>query len=539
MRLTAWGSTRISDRHALRMLTAFFCAAVFLLPSCSGHEPTEPVSSGSGVSSGSAVSDLEQSSASGTLRLWMQAPESLNPLATTRFQWSRMTWLFYESLYRIGPDQRAVPVLAAEHEVSADGLTHTVRLKSGIPFHDGTILSSLDVAATAAFIFSSGNADYRAMLRGIAAVGTPDARTVVFTLSAPDPFFEYALCFPILQASTLRDAKAIVFPGTGPYRIDRYDAAAGLEASLFRDHRDAAGYRITRITAILLKDSREAMEAFSSDRIDIVLLNDSLYGEYYLRNDLAMSRFPGGTFLFFQLNQGKGRLLADEGRSRYMKALFGDSSLYEGIAEILCIPSAFPFLGTSGVIHEGRCADTVDFTSNADTFPESGALLKICYLEDDPIEQKVIANLERILTKNAIRFTLMPLDRPGYEKAVGDKSYDIIIRQAVTGAGPDPAWLFLHASRPVFAGSDTLDTGNSAFSEAAAEIAARYDDPGTSVAEYDLCAPMYRALGSGPFYGIGFKVNAALLSKRIQGTIRSDAFDEYNDIKETWVWSGH
>ncbi|EYT58614.1 transporter [Dietzia sp. UCD-THP] len=156
----------------------------------------------------------------------------------------------YEGLLRPAAEDdstlpRLEPALAAEEpEVSADGLTWTVRLRDEVRFHDGSQLDSGDVAATYRAVVDPRSAspiasDYSTIER----VETPDALTVRFQLRAPDPGMPARLLLGIVpsEALTPGPASASVLNsapvGTGPYRLDRLTAAeAVLEA--FPEHRD-------------------------------------------------------------------------------------------------------------------------------------------------------------------------------------------------------------------------------------------------------------------------------------------------------------
>ena len=84
---------------------------------------------------------------------------------------------------------KVVGDLAESWEVSPDGLTYTFKLRAGVKFHDGTALTSADVKASYDRIVNPppGVVSIRqAAYADMAAIETPDARTVVFKLKAPN-----------------------------------------------------------------------------------------------------------------------------------------------------------------------------------------------------------------------------------------------------------------------------------------------------------------------------------------------------------------
>ncbi len=59
-----------------------------------------------------------------------------------------ITWQMYEALFTFDADYETVPMLAASHEVSADGLTTTITLREGVNFHNGETMTAADVVAS-------------------------------------------------------------------------------------------------------------------------------------------------------------------------------------------------------------------------------------------------------------------------------------------------------------------------------------------------------------------------------------------------------
>ena len=76
-------------------------------------------------------------------------PGPLDPTPVTSDLLSEITQLFYETLYIFGPDFGIAPLLAAElPEITDGGKRYTIKLRSGVPFHDGTTMNADDVVAS-------------------------------------------------------------------------------------------------------------------------------------------------------------------------------------------------------------------------------------------------------------------------------------------------------------------------------------------------------------------------------------------------------
>src|SRR5437867_3745046 len=127
------------------------------------------------------------------------------------------------------------PALATRWTASRDGLVWSFTLREGVKFHDGTPLTSTEVAASFERQLqpetqSAGRA-WPALLRGVPGVvkefRTPSPRTVQIILSQPYSPLLTVLAHPglaIAKLSTAADGTGRLV-GTGPYRI--VDASGG------------------------------------------------------------------------------------------------------------------------------------------------------------------------------------------------------------------------------------------------------------------------------------------------------------------------
>src|SRR5690606_11760505 len=76
-------------------------------------------------------------------------PPTLDPHTSTAVIVLEITSHIAEYLYARDADGQVQPMLAAElPTISADGLSYTIPLRQGVPFHDGQILDADDVVAS-------------------------------------------------------------------------------------------------------------------------------------------------------------------------------------------------------------------------------------------------------------------------------------------------------------------------------------------------------------------------------------------------------
>src|SRR4026207_1198664 len=73
-------------------------------------------------------------------------PRSLDPALSTDVPTGRAVGYVFDGLTRFEPDAKVEPALAERWDLSADGLTYTFHLRSGVTFHDGSKFSAKTVA---------------------------------------------------------------------------------------------------------------------------------------------------------------------------------------------------------------------------------------------------------------------------------------------------------------------------------------------------------------------------------------------------------
>jgi YVTN family beta-propeller protein len=135
-----------------------------------------------------------------------------------------------------------VPNLATALPVPTDeGRTYTFQLREGVRFSNGRVVEASDVRFTMERIFrasSPGRDFYAGIVGGGECTQKPRrcdlsggvvvddaARTVTFRLREPDPEYLYKLALPLafLVPSGTPPPGERAAPGTGPYRIERYE----------------------------------------------------------------------------------------------------------------------------------------------------------------------------------------------------------------------------------------------------------------------------------------------------------------------------
>lgn len=125
-----------------------------------------------------------------TLRVAMNASgiDTLNPfLSFYNGSWDVFGWI-YPFLDTIGPNGRPQPYLATSWTTSADKLTWTFHIRSGLKWSDGTPLTAADAAWTFNLIMKNSTAatSNGTLVGNFASVTAPNATTLVIRTKKPE-----------------------------------------------------------------------------------------------------------------------------------------------------------------------------------------------------------------------------------------------------------------------------------------------------------------------------------------------------------------
>lgn len=245
----------------------------------------------------SPIARLEEAPATGgTITAAIRAdPRSFNRLVITDAASDLVAQLLHASLMRIDrTTDRVEPWLAERVATSDDGRTHTLTLRSGVTFSDGTPLTSADVVFTFAALYDeaigSPLADSLIVQGERVAVSAPDALTVVLRFpTGAGPALRALAPVSILprhkleaawKAGTLAKAWSVTTPpsdlaGLGPFVVESHQT--GERLVLARNprywRRDEAGRALPYLDRLVLEivpEPNAEVLRFDSGAIDLM-----------------------------------------------------------------------------------------------------------------------------------------------------------------------------------------------------------------------------------------------------------------------------
>ena len=206
----------------------------------------------------------------------LQEPTSYDPAQANEGHLAPVYQAAYDPLIKLNPDGTLSPMLATSWEASADKLSYTLKLRTGVKFSDGEVFDSAAVKANMEH-FKKANGPLASSLKSVASVTTPDPTTAVLKLSAADPGIPYSLtnAAGYMGAPNALEAPGIKTNpvGTGPYILDTANTVAGSKISYKRNDSywgDKLPY--DKVEFQILTDETARLNALKSGQIDAAIL---------------------------------------------------------------------------------------------------------------------------------------------------------------------------------------------------------------------------------------------------------------------------
>ncbi len=192
----------------------------------------------------SLQTDWSQGVQGGTLRVaTIGEPLTLDEHQTTAEITAIIGYCMYEGLFTYDPDFQPIPELAESHTISEDGLTHTLVLRQGVPFHNGEIMTADDVIASLER-WGEISGVGKSLMAATDELVKVDDHTVEFHLNKPYGTLAIALAHNtqacVIYPKSVIDAGGIEplneFIGTGPYRLVEWRPDAYIRFERFADY---------------------------------------------------------------------------------------------------------------------------------------------------------------------------------------------------------------------------------------------------------------------------------------------------------------
>jgi peptide/nickel transport system substrate-binding protein len=191
-----------------------------------------------------------------------QAAAIVNPLFTTTMSEARINELLFEGLFTDDADLTTTTALAEHYELSEDGRSMDIQLKRTVRFHDNHPLTAEDVVFTIDAMQSGGTLSTESgRVAWIASAEAVDSHRVRLRFKESETSPQDRLFFKILpahrfQSTTIKrtDPFRANPIGTGPFKLDRYNADGSVTMSRHEGYRSTPD--IEEITMMEVSDKK-------------------------------------------------------------------------------------------------------------------------------------------------------------------------------------------------------------------------------------------------------------------------------------------
>lgn len=253
------------------------------------------------VFSAFALSGSPEADARGITVALANSFTTLDPYDATDVVSRQVSKSFYEGLFAFDKDMKPQPQLAESYEASPDGLVYTIKLKQGVPFHDGSEFDAEAVKVNFERVLDKKNGLTRyTYFNFVDKVEVVDKYTVRFTLKTPMSAFIARLAngtgqmiCPSAIAKEGNDGLAFRPCGTGPYLLKSFNPSTKLEVVKNPNYRIKGLPKLDSITWLPVPENQTRVNMLLTGEADYVhSLPPELYKRLTDRNDIKLFNFP-------------------------------------------------------------------------------------------------------------------------------------------------------------------------------------------------------------------------------------------------------
>lgn len=238
-------------------------------------------------------------------------PDTLVPWKATQFQAVAILGVIYGTLTELDSTLKVVPGLAESWDVSADGLTITLHLRSGVTFHDGKPFTSADVKYSLdAIALEATVAVAAATLASVQEVQAPDPQTAVIKLKNPDAAILAGLAtvnLAMLSKDSAEAALGTAPNGTGPFAFKSRTPNESLTLAANPNYWGDAP-KLATVEFRIIPDETSIVAALQSGHVQFAELDDPLVAKSAADSGITVTKTPEIAYHVLQLNARRAPL---------------------------------------------------------------------------------------------------------------------------------------------------------------------------------------------------------------------------------------
>jgi peptide/nickel transport system substrate-binding protein len=271
--------------------------------------------------------------------VWTEDP-SLNPAnAPSWVSAAYYAAALYDPLAYVDVNGNVRPYLAESIEHDEDYSHWTVRLRSGVTFHDGSALDARTVVANLETALHAPTSA-PAVLSNIAKVSAADERTVRYTMKTPWVAFERYLTGQlglVAGMATVAGKEPTKAVGTGPFVLEKWTPRVGLSATRNPHYWRPGLPYLDRVAYRPVLDAQQMLNSVRADNLDIGITGSTIADLSRIRGDASIQYLDDSGVavmephnVYWQLNLA-AKPLDDIRVRRALANAFDQSRLYDAV----------------------------------------------------------------------------------------------------------------------------------------------------------------------------------------------------------------
>ncbi|HZK57146.1 MAG TPA: peptide ABC transporter substrate-binding protein [Clostridia bacterium] len=491
----------------------------------------------------------------GTITVSTTRFQTLNPLFNRNNDLFQIHHLLYESLVAFREDMSVKPLLAESWKFNG-AESVDFRLRSGVKWHDGQLLTVDDVIFT--FNVIKGNirgfdrtSIYRESLENITGIVKIDENTIRVSLSNDVANTLETMTFPILPKHIFQDKQAQLLKqddlnvvGTGMYKIKEYEKTRKI--SLVRNN-DYWGNRpyIEEINVLIVPDEEAQLSLFENGDIDFVHTNIVDWGKYTDDKTIRHAEFIIPDYEFIGINFRKDILNDINVRKAIAYGIDREKivgNIYLGhatVADYPVMPSSWlydygkvqlgfnpnlaaTFLDKSGYMLRGN--------SNLRT-NEKGEIinLKLITNVDNPLRDQTALFIQEDLNKIGVQLEIEFLEWDDLEERITTNSYDLFLGGWELSYIPNVTDMF-HSSEK---GKANFVAYNNEELDALLDV---YLTDVSSISKEQRFSDIQEHIAKElPYISLIFKNGTIIMNKKIMGDLEPHGYNVFSNINNWYI----
>lgn len=321
------------------------------------------------ASAGATTTAANGGSASGTsdLNVMLETPvEALDPQQAVDGTSFEVIADYTDGLYQMDKDGEAVPALAADTQISEDGLSYTFKIRDDAKWSNGDPVTAQDfVFAWQRAVDPKVASEYAYMLSDVGqiknaaeiiagkkdkselGVTAADDKTLKVELNVQVPYFLGLMYFPTFYPVNQKFFESCgdtfaTSPETtlsnGAFILDSYEpAATTLHLKKNPDYYDAKRVKLTGINYQVIQDSQQALMSYQTGAVDTTLVNGEQVDQ--VKDDPTFHAIAAGYLWYVVPNISKVKELSNLNVRLAMTMAINRESITTGVLKDGSIPT--------------------------------------------------------------------------------------------------------------------------------------------------------------------------------------------------------